>query len=267
MVPGISEILPILRKASDAILDIYNEPSRFNTEVKTDNSPLTEADKQANEIIHIELSALFPDIPIIAEESKQAEYYVRKNFTSYFLVDPLDGTKEFIQRNGEFTVNIAFLEGTLVQAGFVFVPLTQTAYYAEKGKGAFRIDSQDVITPLMSKPFYLFQEGIKVVTSRSHLDRSTEKIISKLNNALTISSGSSKKFIAIAEGLANFYPRLAPTMEWDTAAAQCILEESGGGIVRASDLQPLEYNKPDLLNPHFLAFGALLDPESLSSLF
>ncbi len=259
-------ILPILHEASKAILDIYADEASFNTELKGDSSPLTEADKRANQIICEALGDLFPGIPVISEETKQALYSERSHYTDYFLVDPLDGTREFIKRNGEFTINIAYLEGHHPVAGYVFVPCTGMAYMAEYGGGAFRIDSEGIKTELRSKAFRLSDPGLNVVASRSHRDSMTDKIISGLREPVIVSTGSSLKFLLIAEGKANFYPRLAPTMEWDTAAAQCILEEAGGSLLQFDNLHPLVYNKPDLLNPHFIAMGALLDPESLVDL-
>lgn len=247
-------------------MDIYADESRFKTEIKSDQSPLTEADKLSNEIIVQSLNQLYPDIPIISEESKQIDYAERSKYQSYFLVDPLDGTKEFIKRNGEFTINIAYLEGNALVGGFVYIPVTATGYYAMKGSGAFKIGSDNSIREIKSIPFFLQDPGIKVVASRSHRDESTEKIISSLNQPEIISSGSSLKFLLIAEGSAHFYPRLAPTMEWDTAAAQCILEEAGGSVIMADNLQPVVYNKEDLINPHFIAMGRLLDPETLRNL-
>ncbi len=261
-----NKILPILREASRAILEIYADEDRFKAELKADNSPLTAADKRANQIICDALTDLYPDIPIISEENKQAAYEMRSGYTRYFLVDPLDGTKEFIKRNGEFTVNIAYLEGQLLVGGFVFVPCTGMAYMAEHGGGAYTISADNEKTLLRSQPFYLMDEGLNVVASRSHRDPMTEKIISALNTPEIVSTGSSLKFLLIAEGRAHFYPRLAPTMEWDTAAAQCVLEEAGGSVLQYNSLLPLVYNKPDLLNPHFIAMGALLDPESLVDL-
>jgi 3'(2'), 5'-bisphosphate nucleotidase len=256
-------ILPILREASEAILEIYADEKRFLTELKSDNSPLTIADKRSNEIIVRRLNEIFPGIPVISEESKQIDYQTRKNFSEYFLVDPLDGTKEFIKRNGEFTINIAFMKGNLSKAGFIFIPWTGMAYVAEKASGGFRIDAYGERTMLKSKPFYLMEEGINVVASRSHMDPRTMDIIHHLNQPHMINAGSSLKFLLIAEGQANFYPRFGPTMEWDTGAAQCILEEAGGAILQTETLTPLNYNKPDLTNPSFLAIGSLLDPETL----
>jgi 3'(2'), 5'-bisphosphate nucleotidase len=260
------KILPILREASKAILEIYADEDRFKAELKADQSPLTAADKQANQVICDALSDLYPDIPIISEENKQAAYEKRSRYTNYFLVDPLDGTKEFIKRNGEFTVNIAYLEGHSPVGGFVFVPCTGMAYMAEQGGGAYAITDNSEKTILRSQPFYLMDEALKVVASRSHRDPATEKMIGALNNPEIVSTGSSLKFLLIAESKAHFYPRLAPTMEWDTAAAQCVLEEAGGSILQYDSIRPLVYNKHDLLNPYFIAMGALLDPESLVDL-
>ncbi len=259
-------ILPILREASKAILEIYADEASFNTELKGDFSPLTEADKQANQIICDALGDLFPGTPVISEETKQALYTERAHYTNFFLVDPLDGTREFIKRNGEFTINIAYLEGHRPVGGYVFVPCTGMAYVAEYGAGAYRIDTDGHKTELRSQSFRLDDSGLNVVASRSHRDSMTDKIISGLREPIIVSTGSSLKFLLIAEGKANFYPRLAPTMEWDTAAAQCILEEAGGSLLQFDNLQPLVYNKPDLLNPYFIAMGALLDPESLVDL-
>ncbi|MGB3081018.1 MAG: 3'(2'),5'-bisphosphate nucleotidase CysQ [Saprospiraceae bacterium] len=256
-------MLPILREASEAILEIYSDVDRFQTEVKADHSPLTAADKRSNEIIVQRLAELYPGVPVLSEESKQVEYAQRKGYGKYFLVDPLDGTKEFIKRNGEFTINIAYMDGHHPVGGFVYVPFTGLAYMAEKNNGAYRIKASNEKTELRTRPFYLMDKGIKVVASRSHRDPRTEKIISQLHSPEIISVGSSLKFLLIADGEAHFYPRYGPTMEWDTAAAQCVLEEAGGSVIDAESLTPLMYNKEDLLNPHFIAMGSLLDPESL----
>ncbi|HUR31032.1 MAG TPA: 3'(2'),5'-bisphosphate nucleotidase CysQ [Saprospiraceae bacterium] len=259
-------ILPILKKAGAAIMEVYADESKFNIELKSDNSPLTDADKQSNEIIIQYLSKHYPDIPIISEETKEASYAERKNYERYFLIDPLDGTKEFIKRNGEFTINVAYLEDSSPVCGYVYVPVNGNTYYAARGRGAFKIDNDSSVIELRSKPFFLFDPNIKVVASRSHPDEQTERIISLLQNPEVVSAGSALKFMLIAAGLAHFYPRLAPTMEWDTAAAQCILEEAGGSVIRFDDLMPLTYNKENLLNTHFIAMGSLLDPESLKKI-
>ena len=264
---GMTEkMLPVLQQASKAILDIYVDEDRFHTELKGDDSPLTAADKASNQIICEALGDLFPGIPVISEETKQADFEERRQYDRYFLVDPLDGTKEFIKRNGEFTINIAYAEGQRTMAGFVYIPCESLTYAGVQGYGAQKIYTSGQSEKLTTRPFYLHDPGLQVVASRSHLDAGTASIISKLNVPELVSKGSSLKFILIAEGKADFYPRLAPTMEWDTAAAQCILEEAGGQILKYPELHPLVYNKADLTNPWFIATGALLDPESLRAL-
>ncbi len=259
-------LLQIMREASRAILEIYADEDRFHTELKADDSPLTAADRASNAIICKALQESFPGIPVLSEENRQVPYDERKGYEAYFLVDPLDGTKEFIKRNGEFTVNIAYLEGARPVGGFVFVPCTALAYVGLQGEGAQCIQANGTVENLRTQPFRLMDAELHVVASRSHLDSRTERIINGLNSPKLVSTGSSLKFLKIAEGHAHFYPRLAPTMEWDTAAAQCILEEAGGSVVQWDSLLPLVYNKPDLMNPHFIAMGALLDPESLPGL-
>ena len=264
---GMTEkLLPVLQLASKAILDIYADEDRFQTEFKGDDSPLTAADKASNKIICEALHDLFPGIPVISEETRQASYEERRHYKACFLVDPLDGTKEFIKRNGEFTINIAYAEGERPTAGFVHLPCDALTYTGIIGRGSHKITSSGLIEKLSTRPFYLNDPYLHVVASRSHMDAGTAAIISRLNHPELVSKGSSLKFILIAEGKADFYPRLAPTMEWDTAAAQCILEEAGGQILKYPELHPLIYNKADLTNPWFIATGALLDPEALNAL-
>lgn len=256
-------IVLIMRLAGKAIMEIYRDEKLFLTETKEDQSPLTAADRRSNEIILEGLNRAYPGIPVVSEESKQIPYSERSGYHRYFLVDPLDGTKEFIKRNGEFTVNIAYMEDSRPVGGYVLVPVTGMSYVAGLGEGAFRIDPDGNKEAISSAPFFLMQKGIRVFASRSHRDERTERMMSMLNDPEIMSAGSSLKFLRIAEGSAHFYPRRAPTMEWDTAAAQCILEESGGSVLSLEDLLPLRYNKENLLNPHFIALGSLLDPESL----
>lgn len=256
-------IFPILRQAGKAIMDIYQDEGSFLTEYKNDHSPLTEADKRSNTIICEALEKLYPDIPVISEENKQDSYAIRSGFDRYFLVDPLDGTREFIKRNGEFTINIAYLEGLHPMAGYVYIPVQRKTYFGERGKGAWVTDEKGHTHALATVPFYLQDKGIHVVASRSHRDVLTDRIISMLNAPEIVSVGSALKFLMIAEGRAHFYPRLAPTMEWDTAAAQCIVEEAGGSVIRFDTRLPVTYNKENLLSPHFIAMGKLLDPETL----
>ncbi|MDQ3015793.1 MAG: 3'(2'),5'-bisphosphate nucleotidase CysQ [Bacteroidota bacterium] len=256
-------LIPVLRKAAAAILEIYADVDRFNTQIKEDQSPLTEADLRANDIIRHDLNLLYPGVPVISEEMKHEEYAERRKYTQYFLVDPLDGTKEFIKRNGEFTINIAYVEENTSVGGFVCVPASGNIYVAEKHSGAYRIDPANQKKEIQSLPFYFTDRKLNVVASRSHRDPDTERVISQLTEPEIISVGSSLKLILIAEGKAHFYPRFGPTMEWDTAAAQCILEEAGGSLLNADTLLPFTYNKESLLNASFLAFGKCLDPEAI----
>ncbi|MEZ5059836.1 MAG: 3'(2'),5'-bisphosphate nucleotidase CysQ [Saprospiraceae bacterium] len=250
----IQPLLKIAREAGDAILEIYKNEDDFGVEAKSDNSPLTRADKASNEVICVGLENLDPQFPIISEENKAIEYETRKNFEYCWLVDPLDGTKEFIKRNGEFTVNIALLHKNKVVMGVVYAPVLDEMYWAVKGEGAF-LDQGGKKLRLEAANFTLEDEGLNLVCSRSHLNEETEKFVSKFKNPGMVSKGSSLKFLMLAKGEAHIYPRVAPTMEWDTGAAQIVLEEAGGKILHYDTGEPLVYNKENLLNPYFIAYG------------
>jgi 3'(2'), 5'-bisphosphate nucleotidase len=244
----------IARKAGAAILEIYQDPSLFDVDYKSDASPLTAADRAANDIILDGLKKL-PDLfPIISEESKMIPYDERRHFDYCWLVDPLDGTKEFIKRNGEFTVNIALVKSGDPVAGLIYVPVTGACYFAFQNGGAWRLDSE-VDKALHCKPFNIKQSGLRVLCSRSHLSLATKEYVDRLDNPTLVPQGSSLKFTVMAEGDGDVYPRIGPTMEWDTAAAHALLNEAGGGIVEFATGKPLTYNKPSLLNPDFVAFG------------
>lgn len=250
----IKSILPIAQSAGDKIMEIYADESSFNVEAKADDSPLTRADKEANDIICDGLEKLKVSYPIISEENKTLPYADRKDYTYCWMVDPLDGTKEFIKRNGEFTVNIALIHKGQSVGGVVYAPVLDEMYYATKGSGAHRVKAGK--TEKLAATYYHSEEkALSIVCSRSHLNESTQAFIDDYDNPLKVAKGSSLKFLILASGEAQVYPRLAPTMEWDTAAAHIILEEAGGTIVKAEDGQPLQYNKEDLLNPFFVAYG------------
>jgi len=246
----VQKIVDVSIKAGAAILEIYEQD--FEVDFKEDESPLTSADKKANEVICDFLKANYPDIPILSEENKAADYEVRKNWEYFWLVDPLDGTKEFIKKNGEFTVNIALIKGGTPVMGVIYVPVKDKVYYAEKGKGSFVIENKE--TKKLEKA--VVSDGvINIAASRSHLNDETQAFVDskKAENEVNfISAGSSLKFCLVAEGKAHFYPRFAPTMEWDTGAGQIIAEESGATVTIANTDQPLVYNKENLLNPYFL---------------
>lgn len=244
---NIEDIKNIAIKAGDAIMDIYRKD--FMIEYKDDKSPLTEADIKSNEIICSALKKLYPYIPIMSEESKQTEYEERKSWEYYWCIDPIDGTKEFINKNDEFTVNIALIHKNTPVLGIVYAPALNEIYYAKQNHGAFK-DGQRL-------PIYTnnnIKEKLTVVASKSHLSSETQEFIDNLDakDILQISKGSSLKLCMVATGEADIYPRLAPTMEWDTAAADAIVRESGKMTYQYGLDIPVIYNKEDLLNPWFV---------------
>jgi len=254
----ITEVIDIAKAAGQKILEVYEDVDNFQVETKGDDSPLTRADKEANTIICAGLEQLDTIFPIISEENKLFPYDDRQHFEYCWMVDPLDGTKEFIKRNGEFTVNIALIKNGKSVAGVVYTPVTDDMYYAIEGQGAFLIKG-DQEQKLIAPSYSAKDEGLAIVCSRSHLNEDTQNFIDAYNNPEKVAKGSSLKFLIIASGNAHVYPRLAPTMEWDTAAAQIILEESGGSVIDAHTKEPVRYNKENLLNPHFIAFGNCTD--------
>jgi 3'(2'), 5'-bisphosphate nucleotidase len=250
----ISSLKSIARAAGQKILEIYERKEGWEVEAKADNSPLTRADREANTVICEGLEKLATQYPIISEENKAIPYGTRKDYYRFWLVDPLDGTKEFIKRNGEFTVNIALIEAGQPILGIVYVPVVDQLYYGGKDMGAFREDAGGTIK-LNGSQFSMNDAGLKVVASRSHINEATQTFLNDLNEPEIVSKGSSLKFMLLAEGSAQVYPRIAPTMEWDTGAAQAILEAAGGCVKRYDNLEPLRYNKENLLNPFFVAYA------------
>jgi len=247
-------LLKIAKAAGDKIMEVYQDEAGYNVEQKADDSPLTRADKEANDIICLGLEKLPLRFPIISEENKKIPYSERKDFEYCWMVDPLDGTKEFIKRNGEFTVNIALIHQNRSVAGVVYAPVVEEMYYATEGKGAFK-QAHGTTSTLAATLYHPEEKALSIVCSRSHLNEATQAFINDYDSPLKVSKGSSLKFLILASGDAQVYPRLAPTMEWDTAAAHIILEEAGGSIVKAENGKPLEYNKENLLNPHFVGYG------------
>lgn len=249
----IAQTKTIALDAGTAIMDIYNNEADFGVEIKGDNSPLTKADKAANDIIVAGLKAI-SDFPIISEEDKLQEYAERKGYDYFWLVDPLDGTKEFIKRNGEFTVNIALGKGTEMIAGVVYAPSLNQLFWGIKG-GEAAWEKEGTIAALQPNTFSMQDEGLNVVCSRSHLNEATQNFLDQLNKPNTVATGSSLKIMLLASGQAQVYPRLGPTMEWDTAAAQAVLEAAGGTLINEETGKALEYNKENLLNPYFVAYA------------
>lgn len=248
-------------KAGEVIMEVYNNP--INVELKDDKSPLTEADTKANTVINQFLQPT--NIPIISEENKQIDYNERKDWKSCWVVDPVDGTKEFIKRNGEFTVNIALIENGKPQLGVIYVPVERTVYFANVNtKEAFKSKlpshncSIEQVYELSEKllPKINTTKSIQVVGSRSHMNDETlnyvEQLKSQGKDVEIVSKGSSLKFCLVAEGNADVYPRFAPTMEWDTAAGQAICNAVGIDVISKATNKSLKYNKENLLNPWFL---------------
>ena len=252
----IQDIVKIAKDAGKAIMKIYNQ--EFDVEYKTDSSPLTIADKKANEIIVTALnqlsvnSFLEKNIPIISEEGRSVPYDERKNWEYFWLIDPLDGTKEFVKKNGEFTINIALINKETPVLGVVYSPVLNVCYWAKRDEGAFKNGEK---LPLKTKEK---RDVYKIVASRSHMSNETKDFIEAIDTdkeKVIISIGSSLKICLVAEGEANIYPRLGPTMEWDTAAAHAIVNESGGlfnKYINKEAYQKHVYNKENLLNDWFI---------------
>jgi 3'(2'), 5'-bisphosphate nucleotidase len=246
----IDEIISIAQKAGKAILEVYNSEN-FEVEIKDDNSPLTKADKASNKIIEIGLNKLNPDIPILSEEGKEISFEDRRNWNMFWCVDPLDGTKEFIKRNGEFTVNIALIKNDLPILGIIYVPVTGETYYGALGEGSYKIDSNEIKRPIMVSSKKLTEE-LTVVQSRSHSGDEENNFYSNYRINKRLSKGSSLKICLVAEGIADIYFRGGPTWEWDTAAGHSILTSAGGSFVN-KDKSELKYNKEVLKHYGFIA--------------
>lgn len=249
----IDKILKISEEAGVEILKIYAED--FEVYKKSDHSPLTDADEASNEVIVNALNKLYPEIPIISEERKVTDYQERKSWEYCWLVDPLDGTKEFIKKNGEFTVNIALVQNGHPVLGVIYIPVTGQFYYGIKGQGSFRMDKSGNKYKIQAEPPE--KNGIyKVAGSRSHRSEAIEEFINSHKSQYSridyLPAGSALKFTLVAEGKAHVYPRYGPTMEWDTAAGQIIVEEAGGRVLRMDNQHKMGYNKEDLHNPYFI---------------
>ncbi len=251
----LNQAIDIAKNAGDAIMAIYK--TDYAQYQKSDNSPLTEADLAAHHII-IDGLAKMSDLPCISEESGEEDgigWSQRKNWKKYWLIDPLDGTKEFINKNDEFTVNIALIENGKAILGVVYCPPLKRFYYAAQGLGAFRKDTGQKALAIKVAADPVKNETWKVVGSRHHGSQAMEQFSAQLKNVETLSMGSSLKLCLVAEGAAHLYPRLALTSEWDTAAAQAVVELAGGKVLTAN-LQPLLYGqKENLLNPFFIVCG------------
>ncbi|WP_434931687.1 3'(2'),5'-bisphosphate nucleotidase CysQ [Shewanella sp. HL-SH5] len=250
----LQQIVTIAKQAGNAIMDVYAQTD-LQVEIKQDDSPVTAADIASHNVIIKGLTSHFVDIPVMSEEDANISWATRKQWQTYWLIDPLDGTKEFIKRNGEFTVNIALIHQGQAIAGVVYAPVLGKCYSGIVGNGAWlehngqvsRLDiSQRNILPIPV-----------VVGSRSHVSPDVADYLHTVGEHQMLSVGSSLKFCMVAEGQADVYPRLGPTSEWDTAAAQAVLESAGGVVVEYPALTPLQYNqKENILNPYFIAASA-----------
>lgn len=258
------KLLEISLAAGKEIMAVYGQ--ELIIEAKADDSPLTIADQRSHQTIERGLQIAYPDIPVLSEEGSKIPYEERKNWQRFWLVDPLDGTKEFIKRNGEFTVNIALIEENYPVLGVIYVPAMDVFYYGEENSGAFKLEAASARK--FEKADELFEGSIlltakkaldrtRIVTSRSHMSAETQEFIDRINDDSQpieqISAGSSLKFCLVAEGGADYYPRFAPTMEWDTAAGQAIVEAAGGVVQSVKDQTRFSYNKESLKNGWFLA--------------
>ena len=261
-------------QAGAEIMKVYTDPNAdFEIEKKADNSPLTIADRKSHAIIAGWLANT--PYPILSEEGKKIPTEERQSWNELWVVDPLDGTKEFIKRNGEFTVNIAYVKNGAPEAGVIYIPVKEELFFADTEKGAYKLSNEyglltrinenkepsctleTLIEKAQKLPYPTPHEGFMIVASRSHLNAETEEYIERMKKehakVETVSKGSSLKLCLIAEGVADVYPRFAPTMEWDTAAGHAIIRAAGKEVYQANTDKPLVYNKEDLLNPWFIA--------------
>ncbi len=246
----LDEILAIALQAGEKILDVYN--SDFAVTRKDDDSPLTQADLAAHNHIVDALGRLQPQLPILSEEAADADYQTRRSWSRYWLVDPLDGTKEFVKRNGEFTVNIALIDNGVPRMGVVHAPVLEVSYFAAHEVGSFR-QKQGRREPIRTRTTH---EPPSLVVTKSHRDAALDAFLSRVPAHEAVSRGSSLKFCLVAEGSADFYPRTGPTSEWDTAAGHCVAEQAGAHVLTLPDWEPLRYNqKESLLNPGFVVIG------------
>ncbi|MES2490875.1 MAG: 3'(2'),5'-bisphosphate nucleotidase CysQ [Pseudomonadota bacterium] len=245
------KVVAISQEAGELIMGFYR--SSFTVTQKSDDSPLTQADLAAHKYISAALEKLTPDIPVLSEEAANISYEVRKSWKRYWLVDPLDGTREFVKRNDDFTVNIALIEEGEAIIGVVHVPAFNMSYYAARGAGAFELNAGverriHVRAPVPAVPYF--------VITRNNRDAVLDALLAKLPAHEAVSRGSALKICLVASGDADLYPRTGPTSEWDTAAGHCVVNEAGGTILRLPELTPLRYNQKDsLLNPGFVVIG------------
>ncbi len=244
-------VIAIAQDAAAAIMGVY--ATAFEIELKSDRSPVTAADRAANDVIERGLTQLTPDVPILSEESALVPWDVRRHWGAYWLVDPLDGTREFVKRNDEFSVNIALIYQGAPAFGVVLAPVTGVVWHAMRGELAYRRDGMHDSVLRARAPAV---PPLRVAASRSHRSSETEALLARMGEIEVIAQGSSLKFCRLAEGSLDVYPRLGPTAEWDTAAGQCVLHAAGGAVLSTATGKPFRYNRREtLLNGDFIALG------------
>jgi 3'(2'), 5'-bisphosphate nucleotidase len=249
----IIDIISCLRAAGDAIISVYKQPITIDT--KADLSPVTIADLRSNDIITSFLSEKYPDIPIISEESQETSYAERRYWRRVWILDPLDGTREFINHSDDFCINLALIEDGRPTLGLMYLPVTRKTYWGTPSQGAFRLLDEE-ITQIYASNIAASAKNLRVPVSKNHLDQSTLDHIDTLSDPILIPLGSALKFLYIADGRADYYPRLAHIMEWDVAAGHAIIAAAGGNVLEYLTSQPLTYNKQNLRNPYFIAIGS-----------
>lgn len=254
----IDSIIKILHDAGEAIMKYYIDEN-YQSQSKVDNSPVTSADLASDKIITQGLELLFPDIPIVSEESGAHDYSERKSHKKLWLLDPLDGTKEFLNKTGDFSINLALIHDNKPILGFIYLPISKDVYVGTQGQGSYILKNNGEKKTLQVNTFSLKSPGLKIVTTRHHLDKHTQETINKLDNPKILALGGALKFLSVACGDADYYPRMINIMEWDTAAGQIIIEEAGGQLIDLQSGNPLVYNKPSLKNPYFLASGRIIE--------
>ena len=254
----IENIIETLHEAGVAIMSYYRSSEEaIDIQIKKDNTPVTKADIASNDIIYDFLKAKHPHIPLISEETEIENYDIRKNWEYVWLIDPLDGTKEFLNKTDEFSINLALVKNGKSVVGFIYLPVFERMYYAVDGQGAFEI-KDGIKSQIYSNTFNLKQTGLKVVSSRSYMDDLTKVYVDLLDAPVMVKLGSALKFVSVATGEADYYPRMIHIMEWDTAAGQIIIEEAGGSLVDSNTGLPLMYNKSTMVNPTFIAAGKIV---------
>ena len=246
----LENLIDISRKAGSEILDVYKDS--FEVTLKDDLSPLTDADRRANNVITLMLESLYPEIPVLSEEGKEVGFSERSNWNLFWLVDPLDGTKEFVKRNGEFTVNIALIKNGLPIAGIVYAPTKETFWYGAEGVGSYKMSEN--FPPRMISVENNTNPPIRIVSSSSHPSPKLEAYLSKFDDYEIVHMGSSLKICLVADSSVHIYPRLGPTMEWDSGAGHAVLKFAGGELINRETGSELTYNKEILKNPDFICY-------------